>query len=162
MFKVKGKRNLFALIVSIFIPQLVGILSGFLTRGSSDMYRDLIQPSFAPPAWVFPIAWVILYLLMGIASYRIWMLGAEKKEVKNALFYYGLQLVFNFFWSILFFGVGLRGLAFIELLVLLVLIIITTVKFYRLDKTAGYLMIPYILWVAFAAILNFSIWQLNK
>jgi tryptophan-rich sensory protein len=162
MFKVKGKRNLFALIVSIFIPQLVGILSGFLTRGSSDMYRDLIQPSFAPPAWFFPIAWVILYLLMGIASYRIWMLGAEKKEVKNALFYYGLQLVFNFFWSILFFGVGLRGLAFIELLVLLVLIIITTVKFYRLDKTAGYLMIPYILWVAFAAILNFSIWQLNK
>ncbi|MCT4618102.1 MAG: tryptophan-rich sensory protein [Marinisporobacter sp.] len=162
MFKVKGKRNLFALIVFIFIPQLVGILSGFLTRGSSDAYQNLIQPSFAPPGWVFPIVWVILYLLMGIASYRIWMLGGEKKEVKNALFYYGLQLVFNFFWSILFFGVGLRGLAFIELLVLFVLIIITTMKFYRLDKTAGYLMIPYILWVAFAAILNFSIWQLNK
>ncbi|QZY55078.1 TspO/MBR family protein [Crassaminicella profunda] len=162
MFKVKGKKNLLALIVCIFIPELTGILSGFLTRDSYGKYQNLIQPDFVPPSWIFPIAWIILYLLMGIASYRIWMLGAEKRQVKNALFYYGLQLLFNFFWSILFFGVGLRGLALIELLVLLMLIIITFVKFYKLDKTAGYLMIPYILWVAFAAILNFSIWQLNK
>lgn len=160
--KVRGKKNIFALIVCIFIPQLIGLLSGFLTKDSYEQYQNLIQPKFAPPPWLFPIVWTILFLLMGIASYRILMLKGVKNGVKNALFYYGLQLFFNFFWTILFFGLGLRGLAFIELLVLLILIIITCIKFYIIDKIAGYLFIPYIIWVGFAGYLNLAIWWLNK
>ncbi|TCO78030.1 TspO/MBR family protein [Marinisporobacter balticus] len=162
IIKMRGKKNIFTLIVCIFIPELVGLLSGFLTKDAYGKYQNLIQPKFAPPPWVFGVVWPILFFLMGIASYRIWMLKSEKARGKNALFYYGLQLFFNFFWSILFFGLALRGLALIELLILLILIIITCIKFYRLDKVAGYLFIPYIVWVAFAGILNLSILWLNK
>ncbi|WP_129599785.1 TspO/MBR family protein [Anaerophilus nitritogenes] len=162
LFKVRGRKNIFALIVCILIPELVGVLSAFLTKDSYMEYQNLIRPDFSPPGWVFPIAWTILYFFMGIASYRIFMLGVENPKVKNALLFYGLQLFFNFFWPILFFGLGLRGFAFLELIVLWILILITFCKFYKLDAWAGYLLIPYIIWVAFAGVLNFFIWKLNQ
>jgi len=156
------KGSLLALVVSILISEGVGALSALFTTGIMGKYKELIQPSFSPPGWIFPIVWGILFLFMGIASYLVYSSGADKKEVKSALSFYALQLVFNFFWSILFFRFELRGFAFLWIIALLILILITTVKFYRINKTAGYLMIPYLLWVSFASVLNFAVWQLNK
>lgn len=156
------KNHIFSLIVAILIPQLVGILSGYLTRDSMAAYQELIQPSFAPPGWVFAPVWIVLYLLMGIASWLVYKKRDEnEKGVQNALFIYGLNLFFNFFWTIIFFGLGLRGFAFVEIIVLLAIIILTTIQFYKIDKRTLPLMLPYILWVAFASVLNFSIWILN-
>ncbi len=162
ILKVNGKVNYIALIIAILIPQLLGFASAYFSRDAYAMFDELVKPDFAPPGWIFAPVWAILYTLMGVASYRVWMKRKENDDVKEALTWYGVQLIFNFLWTILFFTVGLRGIALIEILILLVLIIITAVKFYGIDKIAGYLFIPYILWVAFAAILNFSIWFLNK
>ncbi len=156
------KQRLPGLIISILLAEGVGLLSSFFTRNTMQEYQQLIRPSFSPPGWVFPVVWSILFLLMGIASYRVYEKGIERDDVKSALLFYGIQLVFNFFWPILFFGLGLQGFAFLWLIILWVLILITTVKFYNIDKIAGYLMIPYILWVSFAGALNYAIWQLNR
>lgn len=162
IFRVKGKVNYGALIISVIIPLAIGFISSFLVGDSYEIFQELNKPSYTPPGWVFAPVWTILYTLMGIASYRIWMYGTENRGVRGALFTYGVQLILNFLWTIIFFGLQLRGLALIEIIILLIFIIITTIRFYRIDKTAGYLLIPYILWVSFAAILNFSIWRLNR
>ena len=147
--------------VSIAIPEVVGILSALLTAGTMNIYDRLTIPAFAPPGWIFGPAWTLLYALMGYASYRIWQ-KRDIQNVKPALIYYGIQLVFNFAWSLIFFRFQLRGAALIEILILLLLIVITTMKFYKIDRYAAYLMFPYIGWVSFATILNYSIWMLNK
>ena len=156
------KGSVLPLAISIIISEGVGALSALFSMDTMGKYKELIQPSFSPPGWIFPIVWGILYLFMGIASYLVYSSGADKKEVKSALSFYALQLVFNFFWTILFFRFELRGFAFLWIIALLILVIITTVKFYKINKTAGYLMIPYVLWVSFASVLNYAIWQLNK
>lgn len=156
------KGSIFGLIIAIGIPLAVGALSAFLTSDTMVKFQQLNKPDFAPSGSIFPIVWTLLYILMGIASYRFYLKGIENQEVKSALIFYILQLIFNFFWSIIFFGLGMRGLAFIWLIILWILIVITTVKFYKLDKIAGYLMIPYILWVSFAGVLNYSVWMLNR
>ncbi len=138
----------------------MGGLSAYLSQGTMGIYQNLNQPSFAPPGWIFGVAWTILYTLMGIAAYRVYDVGGNLS--KNALVFYGLQLAFNFMWTIIFFRLGERGIAFSWLVILLALIIITTVKFYKVDNVAGHLMIPYILWVSFAGVLNYAIWQLNR
>ncbi|WP_242972903.1 TspO/MBR family protein [Anaeromicrobium sediminis] len=146
----------------IFIAEITGLLSSYFTRGSMrGFYSELAKPVFAPPTWLFAVVWPILYLLMGIASYRIWMMKRYDKRAKKALFYYGLQLFINFTWSIIFFGMNRIGLAIICIIILLGLIIITTKIFGRIDKVARNLMIPYIIWVAFATILNITIWCMN-
>lgn len=163
IFRVNGQINIAALIISIIISEGTGALSAWAAGGAFKSYQqNIIQPSFAPPASVFGPVWVVLFLLMGVAAYRIYMYGYRKSRVKNALRFYFRQLAFNFLWPVIFFGLALRGLAMIEIVILLVLIIITSYKFYRLDRLAGYLMVPYILWVSFASILNFSIWLLNR
>lgn len=156
------KGSIWGLIIAIAIPLAVGALSAFLTSDTMVKFQQLNMPDFAPSGSIFPIVWTLLYILMGIASYRIYLKGIENQEVKSALIFYILQLIFNFFWSIIFFGLGMRGFAFIWLIILWNLIVITTVKFYKLDKIAGYLMIPYILWVSFAGVLNYSVWMLNR
>ena len=155
---LKKIRNI---IISIAIPQIIGFLSALLTVGTMEKYKNLIQPSFAPPGRIFGPVWTLLYALMGYASYRIWK-KRDSYDVKSALTYYGLQLIFNFAWSLIFFRFELRGIAFIEILILLLLIIITTVKFFKIDKIAAYLMFPYIAWVSFATVLNYAVWVLNK
>ncbi len=155
-------RKVVGIIISILIPLGIGFISGYITKDAMATYENLIKPSFAPPGYIFPIVWTVLYILMGIASYRIYKLGIEKKEVKNALFFYGVQLMLNFLWPILYFGLGLRFVAFIEIIVLFIFIVITTKKFFKLDKIAGYFMVPYLLWVAFASVLNYFTWRLNK
>lgn len=123
-----------------------------------ENFAMLQKPTFAPPGFLFPVVWTILYVLMGIASYLVLTSG---KPTGNALIVYGIQLVFNFFWSILFFNLGLCMFAFLWLVLLWLLILLTTVLFYQILKPAGYLMIPYLLWVTFAGYLNLGIYLLN-
>lgn len=161
IFKVNGKKNIIALIISILLAQGVGFLSGFLSMNSSSAYENFNKPFFSPPGWIFPVVWTILFALMAVSAYRIWMKGKPGEEASKALLLYGIQLFLNFLWSIIFFRYRLYAIAFLELLVLLVFILLTTFEFYRIDKTAAYLMIPYIAWVSFAGVLNYTIWMLN-
>ncbi|OEH85366.1 TspO protein [Desulfuribacillus stibiiarsenatis] len=165
--RVNGKRSIFALIISIAIAQGIGLLSTLLTRNSFEIYQTLTKPWFAPPQWVFGPVWTILFVLMGLAAYRVWMSGyyhpfGFTDQMRRALTLYGIQFVFNFLWSILFFRFQWYGIALIDLLILLALIIITAREFYKIDRLAGLLMIPYIVWVSFAGILNYYIWILNR
>lgn len=146
------------LVTCIAIPLAVGSLSALLSQRGMAAYAMMNKPALSPPEWVFPVVWTILYVLMGIASYLVLTSG---KPNNAALTVYAIQLFFNFFWSILFFRLGLCVTAFIWLVLLWFLILGTTVLFYRIVKAAGYLMIPYLLWVAFAGYLNLSICLLN-
>lgn len=150
------------LIVSILIPLAVGGISALLTRGGMQDFAALKKPPLSPPGWLFPVVWSILYVLMGIASYMIYTRRKTNKNVDKVLRFYGIQLIFNFFWSIIFFNLDAYLFAFIWLVVLWILILITTVKFYDISKVAGYLMIPYLIWVTFAGYLNLFIYILNR
>lgn len=155
------KINWKLLIICIAIPLAVGGLSALLTKDNMIMFQYIRKPALSPPAWLFPVVWTILYTLMGIASYLVAVSDASADDKKSALVFYALQLVFNFFWPIVFFNLEAFLFAFIWLIALWVLIIITTLKFFRIDKRAGWLMLPYLLWVTFATYLNYGIYRLN-
>ena len=148
-------------VVSILLPLAVGGLSAWLTMGSMDQYGALIQPPLAPPAWVFPAVWTVLYILMGVACWLVWKSDAARQDKKRALTLYGLQLAVNFVWPLLFFGRGWYGVSFLWLLLLLVLVLATAAAFGRIRKAAAWLLAPYILWLLFAGYLNCAIWLLN-
>ncbi|WP_455683939.1 TspO/MBR family protein [Thomasclavelia sp.] len=152
--KIQWKK----LLICIAIPLIIGAISALLTRDQIIIFENLQKPSLSPPGWLFPLVWTILYILMGIASYFIWI---SKKSNQLALTVYTLQLIFNFFWPIIFFNFKLYLFAFIWLVILWFLILTTTLLFYQIKKISGYLMIPYLLWVAFAGYLNLSIYLLN-
>lgn len=156
------KINYRLLGICIAIPLVVGALAGFLTSGSMEAFGRLNQPALSPPGFLFPIVWTILYILMGISSYLIVASGEDNEKIKNALFFYGAQLIFNFFWSIWFFNLEWYLFAFVWLIALWVLILDTILSFYEISKTAAYLLIPYLLWVTFAGYLNLSIYLLNR
>ena len=149
------------LLIALVIPLGVGGLAALLSRGSMDLFDTVRQPPLTPPAWLFPAAWTILYLLMGLASYRVYAARAATAQKNRALLFYAAQLAFNFFWPLLFFNLGAFTFAFFWLAALLALILVTAVKFYTLDRPAGYLLIPYVLWVLFAGYLNLGIALLN-
>ncbi len=153
--KIKWKE----LIIAILIPLAVGGLSAFLTKDSMSTFETVTKPPLSPPGWLFPVVWTVLYILMGIASYLIYT--SNSFDRKRALIFYGAQLAVNFFWSIIFFNLNAYLFAFIWLLLLWALILITLVKFYRINENAGLLLIPYIVWVSFAGYLNFGIFLLN-
>ena len=155
--KIKWKE----LIISLVIPLAVGAVSGFLNKDSMKDFENLNQPPLSPPGWLFPVVWTVLYILMGIASYLVYTSYATKLQKKNALTVYGVQLFFNFVWSFLFFKFSLYTFSFVWILILWALIILTAVLFYRISKPAAYLMIPYLLWVTFAAYLNLGVAILN-
>lgn len=155
MTKIKNKQ---ALIISILIPIAVGALSALLS-GNMQEYQALIKPPLSPPSFVFPIVWTILFILMGISAYIIYVSSDPLK--KKALLIYSLQLIFNFFWSIIFFGFSQYLFAFVWLLVLILLIILMIIVFYKISPLASYLQIPYLLWCIFALYLNFAIYALN-
>ena len=155
--KIKWKT----LIICILIPLLVGGLSGLLTMRSMDLFGALNKPPLSPPAWLFPVVWTALYVLMGIASYLVIEARAGQEQTTRAIVLYGVQLFFNFFWSIIFFNLEWYGIAFIWLLILFILVVATTVSFFRIDKRAGYLMLPYCVWIVFAGYLNLGIAMLN-
>ena len=156
------KIDFFKISASIITCQLIGVVGSFFTRSSvrSQWYLDLKKPGIQPPDWVFAPVWITLFCLMGISLYLIWKLETTPgKTLAISLFL--IQSVFNILWSFLFFYLRNPLLALIEIVFLLVLIIVTALLFYRLNKAAGIFMVPYIMWVGFAAVLNFLIVKLN-
>ena len=140
----------------------VGLLSALLSRpGMEDFQETVRQPPLSPPAFLFPVVWTILYVLMGIASYLVYTSNAEEEQVTKALTVYGYQLVVNFLWSIFFFDFGWYLFSFFWLILLWILIFLTIRLFGSISKTAAYLLIPYLVWVTFAGYLNLGIWWLN-
>ena len=156
------KKQIKSYVIGILIPVAVGLLSAFLTMDSMDFYKTIAKPALAPPGILFPIVWGILYILMGISSTLVYNSDAPEKDKNQALFLYGLQLIVNFFWSILFFNQRAFLLSFIWLIALWLLIIGMIVSFRKVNKTAAWLQIPYLLWVTFAGYLNLSIYLLNS
>lgn len=151
------------LVISIIICLAAGFIGSlFTTTGPDSWYSNINKPSFNPPGWIFGPVWTLLYILMGISLYLVWQKGIADPHVKIALLIFAVQLVLNIMWSILFFGMQSPMLALIEIVLLWVFILLTITHFYPISRTAAYLLIPYILWVSFAAILNFSIFMLNK
>ena len=156
------KKDWVRLLVSIIACQAAGIIGSFFTTPNIPRwYAGLQKPSFNPPNWLFAPVWTVLFLLMGITLYLVWRHEGEKKYRKAALILFFIQLALNILWSVLFFGLGAPLLAFVEIIILWFAICLTFWFAFRVKKTAGILLIPYILWVAFAAVLNFFLWRLN-
>ena len=156
-------KKLKTYLISIGIALAVGGLSAFLTRGSMNLYEEIITPPLSPPSWVFPVVWTVLFILMGISAAMIYLdRFSPTPQKKSALYTYALSLIVNFFWSIIFFNMRAFLFAFIWLLFLLYLIVRTIMKYYKINPIAAYLQIPYLLWVSFAGYLTFAIWILNK
>lgn len=153
-------KNFKVYLVSILIPLAVGGLAAYLTRGNMMIYDEIIKPPLAPPAILFPVVWTILYVLMGISCARVY-LSDRGPERSSALLVYALQLFFNFFWSIIFFNARAFLIAFVWIIALWLLIILMIRKFFNIDRIAGLINIPYLLWVTFAAYLNLAIYILN-
>lgn len=148
--------------VWILLTEAVGALSGWLTREGTKLYNaTVMQPPLSPPEWVFPAVWSILFALMGYSAARIY-LAAPSAARSRGLLLYGIQLIFNFFWSIIFFNLQMYGFALAWLILLWLLILWMILTFRTVDRTAARLQIPYLLWVAFAAYLNFGVWFLNR
>lgn len=156
------KTNKWLLIRTIAFPLLVGAIAGLLTRNAMQDFDALKQPPLSPPGWLFPIVWTILYTLMGISAYIIKMSEASAEQIDDILMIYRYQLIVNFLWSIFFFNFEWYFFSFIWILLLWVLIILMIRSFSSISKTAAYLNIPYLLWVTFAAYLNFGVWWLNR
>lgn len=152
--KIQWKK----LIICLAIPLAVGGFAALLTQDSMKTFESINKPMLSPPGWLFPIVWTILYILMGIASYLVLTSG---KPNRTALTVYGIQLIFNFLWSLIFFNQGLYLFAFIWLVLLWLLVFAATILFCQISQTAGYLIIPYLLWVTFAGYLNYAIFLLN-
>lgn len=153
--------NLVYAIISILIAQAAGLIGSFFTVSSvGTWYATLAKPMWNPPDWIFGPVWIALYTLMGMAAYIVW-LQKNAQSVGIALSVYGAQLILNALWSILFFGLKNPSFAFIEILILLAFILLTTILFWKINTWAGVLMLPYVAWVSFAAFLNYTIWQLN-
>jgi len=156
-------RSIAVLIVAVLVPLAVGILGSFSTMDSvRTWYPSLVRPSFAPPTWVFGPVWTALYAMMGVASWLVWRQGFAQPEVRGALAVYGVQLVFNLIWSWLFFGLQRPFLALLDIVVLLVLIVVSVIRFAAVDRRAALLLLPYLAWVAFATVLNGGFWWLNR
>lgn len=148
------------LIISLVITLGGGGLVALLTRNSMDIYNRIIQPPFAPPAIIFPIAWTILYTLMGISAYMIYKSKLSLKS--TALTVYAVQLLLNFAWPVIFFNGDMFFTAFVLLIIIWILVLWMISLFYKIEPLAAYLQIPYALWLTFAAYLNLSIYLLNR
>lgn len=151
------------LVIALAIPLLVGFTSGFFTAtGVSTWFVTLKKPEWNPPNWIFAPVWTTLYVLMGIALFIIWKTQTELTKKRIAIFLFGFQLLLNFFWSFIFFNQHQPGWAFVEISVLWLAILFTILSFASISKTAAWLLVPYISWVSFAAILNYTIWSMNS
>lgn len=157
-------QDFLSLGAALLLPLLAGGLGAVATNSSvSTWYRRLKKPPWNPPAWVFGPVWTVLYLMMGLASWLVWQKRpAHKKKVGNALTWYGLQFTFNSLWSPLFFGLRRTGLAMADIVALWGALLTCLVKFGRVQPLAGWLLVPYFLWVSFASTLNAAVWWLNR
>lgn len=162
---MKNWRNILTAAGTILLPTAVGVASSVFTSSSvSTWYLVLEKPVFNPPSWVFGPVWTILYLMMGYALWRVLQVKMTKQneaQKRLAVLLFSVQLVLNFAWSLIFFGLWSPGGALIEIVLLWFAILGTIITFAKLDRLAAYLLVPYILWVSFASILNYAIWFLN-
>lgn len=152
----------FKLLICLMFPQVAGGIGALSTRASlSSWYGQLEKPWFTPPSWVFGPVWITLYILMGVSAFLIWRRGWRQPGVRTALGFFGAQLAVNAMWSWVFFGRRSTFGGFMVILVLWALILITMIQFFRVSRMAGILLMPYILWVSFAGVLNYCIYSLN-
>ncbi len=161
-FKVINLKGILRLLVAIAIPLAVGGLAARLTGNSREFYAALQKPPLAPPGFLFPIIWTVLYILIGIASYLVYKSGTEKDYVREALYYYAASLLLSFIWPLVFFRAQMLLGSFWVLLLLWLITGICVAKFYRINHTAGLLILPYWLWITFAGYLNLAVWLLNR
>lgn len=156
-------KNLVKLVLSIIICQLAGVIGSFFTIPSiTSWYFELSKPALNPPGWVFGPVWITLYTLMGFSLFLVWNKGLDSKKNKNAVLLFIVQLLFNASWSIVFFGLHQILFAVLIIVILWLLIFINILQFKKINAAASYLLVPYILWVSFAAYLNMSIYVLNR
>ena len=155
-------KNIVRLILSVALPLTVGGISGFFTSSSvKGWFTSIQKPSFNPPSWLFAPVWTLLYIMMGIAFYLVWVKAPRGKLKSKAMIFYFVQLFFNFCWSFIFFYDEQPGWSLVDIVVLWVLIATTMYWFVKAYRPAGWLLLPYLVWVSFATALNFAIWQLN-
>jgi len=149
-------------IISLLLPLAVGGISGFFTtKAIPGWYAQLDKPWFNPPNWLFSPVWTSLYIMMGIALWLVWKSDSPQKLKQRAIYLFAAQLVLNFFWSLIFFNLHQIGWALVEIVAMWGMILLSIVAFSKINKAAAWLLVPYISWVSFATILNYSIWQLN-
>jgi benzodiazapine receptor len=160
----RGRRvEIAKLVSSIILCQAVGMMGSIFTKPAIlSWYGPLKKPFFTPPDWVFAPVWIILYILMGVAAFLVWRKSIHQKQTRSALILFGVQLVLNVLWSVMFFGLRSPLAGLIEISILAVAILLTIQSFLQVSRVAGLLLIPYFLWVAFASGLNLSIWVLNR
>ena len=155
-------RDILKLIISIVACQCAGLVGSMFTMSAiPTWYATLEKPPFTPPNWLFAPAWGTLYLLMGISAFIVWRKGLENRWVRGALIVFLIQLILNALWSVVFFGLESPLYGIVVIVALWIAILFTILKFLKISRTAGVLLLPYILWVSFAAVLNISIWVLN-
>lgn len=157
-----NKVNAKELAAAIALPLAVGGLSALLTKNGMKEFEALRQPPLSPPDWVFPVVWTVLYAMMGTASYKVYASDAHDIRRRRALTVYGVQLAVNFLWTVVFFALGAHLSAFWLIVLLWLLIVVCMLMFYHISQKAGRLMIPYALWVSFAAYLNLGVYLLNR
>lgn len=156
------KKLLIRIGIGVLICLIVGFLGAIATQSSvNDWYTTLNKPSFNPPNWLFGPVWTLLYILMGVAFGIVWAKGTYHAWVKTAMYHFGFQLLLNLTWSVVFFGLKAPLYALFVIVALLILIVLTMKWFKIVKPIAAYLLIPYLLWVLFASVLNFEIWRLN-
>jgi len=145
----------------VLLSEGIGFLAGFLTREATGIYGEtILKPPLSPPEILFPIVWTLLYALMGIGAARVWLqpVSADRSRSLNL---YIIQLIVNFFWSLIFFNAQAFGFAFLWLVFLWALVLLMILQFWKVDPLAAWLQIPYLLWITFAGYLNFAVWLLN-
>ena len=155
--KIKWKQ----LVLCVAAPLAVGALAALLSRNGMESYRTMYKPLLAPPGWVFPVVWTILYVMMGVASYLVYTSTASPERIRRAMTAYALQLAANFVWPLIFFALHAYLIAFLWLLLLFALALVCALRFGYIDARAGKLLAPYLLWLFFAAYLNLGIFLLN-
>lgn len=156
------KENTIKLIISIALCQAAGLIGSVFTAPAiAGWYSGLIKPGFNPPSWVFGPVWTLLYTLMGLSLYLIWREGIKQKKVRQAVIIFIIHLAFNTVWSIIFFGFQSPAWAFVDIILLWLMIGLIIHYFWKIKKLSAYLLIPYWAWVSFAAVLNFYLWRLN-
>lgn len=157
----KKRKGALQLIISVVIPLAAGGVSALLTRDGMKLFKLMNKPPLSPPDWAFPVAWTALYVLMGVAAYLVYSSNASAPRRVRALTFYAVQLGMNFFWSIIFFALEMYLTAFVWLLGMLVLIAICAALFYHIDRRAGIMLLPYLVWTVFAGYLNLGVFLLN-
>lgn len=155
--------NVWKFIISVSVPVILGGVSGLFNVSAIDgWYQTINKPSWNPPSWIFGPVWTTLYVMMGIALYLVWKAEASSILKKTAISLFAIQFVLNFFWSFIFFNQQEMGWALVEIIVMWVFILLTIFAFANISKIAAWLLVPYICWVSFATILNYTLWHLNK